>query len=136
MNKTSLFVSEEEPMTIPDVNDIVTENSEGNVLIPLSEIKEEAKFLTSSELKLKIENTVNDEMFMISEEVVITSEDASLQEACEIKSDYNSVCSDTDIDERNIDQGYESIDSPNSDVDHSFSALFPGLLYEDSEMYC
>mgnify|MGYP000871619238 CR=1 FL=1 len=137
IDKASLFTNEDEPSII---NDIVTENSKGSVFIPLSDIKEEANLITSPELKLKIENTTGDEMFieMISVEVVITSEDASLYEACEIKPDMNSVCSDTDIDERNIDQGYESIDSPNSDVDHSFCELFPDLAYQyvDSEMCC
>lgn len=66
---------------------------------------------------------------MISEEIVITSEDLFLNEAsCDEKITTRSVCSDIDIDDRNSDQGYESIDSPLSDIDHSLPELFPELM--------
>lgn len=121
------------------INDSVTSNSCTQLVAnsPI-EIKEEVQIMTSPEMPFKIENQVSDETFveMISEEVVITSEDLSLYDACDVKPDLSSLCSDTDIDERNIDQGYESIDSPNSDVDHSLSELFPDLAYQyvDSDM--
>lgn len=66
---------------------------------------------------------------MISEEIVITSEDHFLNEAyCDEKISPKSICSDIDIDDRNSDQGYESIDSPLSDVDLSLPELFPELM--------
>ena len=97
------------------------------------QIKEEAQIITLPEFPLKTENIASEEMYveMISEEVVITSsEDLSLYDACDMKPELSSLCSDTDIDERNnIDQGYESIDSPNSDAGLPLGELFPGLGY-------
>lgn len=63
---------------------------------------------------------------MISEEIVITSEDLFLTDArCD-----GSECSEFDTDERNSDQGYESIDSPDSIVSENdtLSELFPNLM--------
>lgn len=63
---------------------------------------------------------------MISEEIVITSEDLFLTDAqCD-----GSECSEYDTDERNSDQGYESTDSPVSIVSESdtLSELFPNLM--------
>lgn len=70
----------------------------------------------------------SDEVFeeMISEEIVITSEDLFLTDArCD-----GSECSEFDTDERNSDQGYESIDSPDSIVSENdtLSELFPNLM--------
>lgn len=85
------------------------------VLIPTFEIKEEQP-----------EFVLED---MISEEIVITSEDLFLNEAsCDEKFTTKSICSDGDIDDRSSDQGYESIDSPFSDADHSLPELFPELM--------
>lgn len=62
---------------------------------------------------------------MISEEIVITSEDLFLTDAW-----CGSECSEYDSDDRNSDQGYESIDSPSSVVceNDTLSELFPNLM--------
>lgn len=93
----------------------VTGETQSSILIPTLEIKEEQP-----------EFVIED---MISEEIVITSEDLFLNEAsCDEKITTGSICSDGDIDDRSSDQGYESIDSPFSDVDHSLPELFPELM--------
>jgi hypothetical protein len=104
--------------------------------VPMELLNEEPLIITTPELEITTEDTHSDEILegMISEEIVITSDDLSLYDACDTIPDISSTCSDADTDERNSDQGYESIDSPVSDTDNSLSELFPELIYDKSEL--
>lgn len=107
--QSSTIIQDAWKMTSP------TDEITNPVIIPTLDIKEEQP-----------EFVLED---MISEEIVITSEDLFLNEAsCDEKFTTKSICSDGDIDDRSSDQGYESIDSPFSDVDHSLPELFPELM--------
>ncbi len=75
---------------------------------------------------VKYENQLEE---MISEEIVVTSDDPFLCDISEDKySSRSSACSETD--ERGSDQGYESVDSPESlsGYDESLMELFPNLI--------
>lgn len=104
--------------------------------VPMELMNEEPLIITTPELEISTEDTHSDEILedMISEEIVITSDDLSLYDACDTIPEVSSTCSDADTDERNSDQGYESIDSPVSDTDNSLSELFPELIYGKSEL--
>ncbi len=68
---------------------------------------------------------------MIAEEIVITSDDPFLCDVSEGKyTSGSSACSKNDSDERISDQGYESVDSPESlsGYESSFVELFPNFI--------
>lgn len=102
--------------------------SEPIINVPIAHSVPETTFKPSP---ISVDNSSSDnsdEVFeeMISEEIVITSEDLFLTDArCD-----GSECSEFDTDERNSDQGYESIDSPDSIVSENdtLSELFPNLM--------
>lgn len=97
----------------------------------------EPQIITAPEFEIYTEETHSNEILedMISEEIVITSDDLSLYDACDALPEIYSVCSDADTDERNSDQGYESIDSPLSDVDNPLPELFPELVCSKSSLF-
>lgn len=126
LNNNSTVIQDAWNMTIHSDSESVTS--------PKHSFSSEVQIISDTEVEIEASDSNTKEIFedMISEEIVITSEDLFLNNTYDDSTCYSvgSSYSEIDAEDRNLDQGYESIDSPDSptsDVD-TLSELFPNLL--------